>query len=161
MKDIKQELLFMIDEINVSGFFGEVDEYENSGAIEVKNKPLLAQLKLQFITGDKSFDFYDKLKAWVSVSVVIVINNNSKESKTSSCYEVRNLIANGKIDKAIEILLVLSKNTDSYNTVILLSGQYRDLERSKNMGIIDISSAGMQLARITNALLSLLRELCE
>lgn len=143
MKDIKQQLYNMVDEINISGLFSTIEEYENSGTVEVKNKPLLAQLKAQFIAGDKSFDFYDKLKAWISISIVIVINNNGKESKTSSCDEVRNLIANGKIDKAIEMLLILSKNTDSYNTVILLSGQYRDLEKSKNMGIIDTSSANI------------------
>ena len=41
MKDIKEELLNMVNDINISGLFSKIEEYENSRLIEIKNKPTL------------------------------------------------------------------------------------------------------------------------
>jgi hypothetical protein len=75
--------------------------------------------------------------------------------------EIRDLIAQGKLEKAIKAIEKMAQDQDSdiANTIILQSAQYHQNERNNNMGTITSANYGMTRARITNALLYSLDEL--
>lgn len=69
---IKTELNNLIDEIRITEFFGRIDALQNTNKVEVKGIPLLNQLRMEFAYGGVKYDYYDRLKAWVSINIVIV-----------------------------------------------------------------------------------------
>ncbi len=75
--------------------------------------------------------------------------------------EIRELIAMGKLEKAIKAIekMAQAQESDIANTIILQSAQYHQNERNNNMGTITSANYGMTRARITNALLYSLDEL--
>ncbi len=76
--------------------------------------------------------------------------------------EIRDLIAQGKIDKAIEAMEIMAQqqdNNDVSNVIILQSGTYHQNERNNNLGTITGANYNMTRAKITNALLYALDQL--
>lgn len=76
--------------------------------------------------------------------------------------EVRDLIAQGKIEKAIKAMEVMAQqqdNNDVANVVILQSAAYHQNERNNNLGTITSANYNMSRAKITNALLYALDQL--
>ncbi|NJO89275.1 MAG: hypothetical protein HC831_10190 [Chloroflexia bacterium] len=63
------------------------------------------------------------------------------------------LLANGKLGDAMDLLMEKAKNVDNntYNTLILLKSQYSDNQRSNNLGIISRSDYNRENSRITYA----------
>lgn len=81
-------------------------------------------------------------------------------SGNSALDDIQNHIAKGNTRKAIDALLDLSNvDNQQQNQVLLLSGRLAQLDRQINMGIIDSANAGIERARINNAVLNLLNEL--
>ncbi len=82
------------------------------------------------------------------------------ESKSSSqkIAQIRKLISDGLLEKSIETLMDSSKNIDIglSNQIIILAGQYRSINRNKNLGLGEKSG---EEARIMLAVLNILDEL--
>lgn len=69
--------------------------------------------------------------------------------------EIRDLIANGRLSDAIKGLSgVVGDHLQ--NDVILLQSRLNGLERQERLGVIDHGSAGIERAKITAAVLSML-----
>jgi Effector-associated domain 11/TIR domain len=75
--------------------------------------------------------------------------------------EFRTLIGDGKIGKAIQLMLdyVKDKDEDIYNQFIMLSSRNKSLDRQVNMGLLDSRSAQVQRSQITYALLEITGDL--
>lgn len=76
--------------------------------------------------------------------------------------EVRNLIGQGKLDKAIKAMELMAENqdnNDAANAVILQSAQYYQNERNNLQGTITGANYNMTRAKIANALLYSLDDL--
>lgn len=83
-----------------------------------------------------------------------------KGSGNQNIDDIQNYIAKGNTRKAIDALLDLPNvDNQQQNQVLLLSGRLAQLDRQINMGIIDSANAGIERARINNAVLNLLNEL--
>ena len=74
--------------------------------------------------------------------------------------QVRDFVAVGKIDKAINLFLSWTeKNNPSLsNNLILLNSQYAELQRHENLGIISRTDSGIKRNQITNTVLTLLSD---
>lgn len=69
--------------------------------------------------------------------------------------EIRDLIASGRLSEAIKGLSgVVAEHLQ--NDVILLQSRLNGLERQERLGTIDNGSAGIERAKITAAVLSIL-----
>ena len=69
--------------------------------------------------------------------------------------EIRDLIASGRLSDAIKGLPgVVAEHLQ--NDVILLQSRLNGLERQERLGTIDHGTAGIERARITSAVLSML-----
>lgn len=69
--------------------------------------------------------------------------------------EIRDLIASGRLSEAIKGLSgVVAEHLQ--NDVILLQSRLNGLERQERLGTIDNGSAGIERAKITAAVLSML-----
>lgn len=164
MENIKTKLNDLIDEIRIAEFFEQIDNLKTAGEIEIKDVPSLKRLRDEYIFGNVSFDYYNRLKAWISISIVIVINpqRESLQPKSNSfCQEIKDLISKGKLEKAITKLLEILEGKEEHNEVVLLSSQYNSTTASLSKGIITNTEANQTYARITQAILALLKELCE
>ena len=127
MGNIKTELNNLIDEIRVAEFFERIDNLKTAGEIEIKDIPSLKRLRDEYIFGNVSFDYYNRLRAWISINIVIVFNPQSGRIDTKLngfCQEIKDLISKGKLDKAIAKLLEVLQGKDEHSDTILLSGQY-------------------------------------
>lgn len=71
------------------------------------------------------------------------------------------MISKGKLDKAIAQFLDVLKDKDEYNEVLLFSSQYHSTKSNLDKGIITDVQANQTYARITQAILALLKELYE
>lgn len=164
MENIKTELNDLIDEIRIADFFERIDTLQNTSKIEVKAQPLLNQLRMEYISGNISFDYYQRLKAWLSINVVIIVNSDNWGKQTKSrgfCQEIKDLISKGKLDKAIARFLEILQGKDEYNEVLLLSSQYHSTASNLTKSIITDAQANQTYAKITQAILALLKEFCE
>ncbi len=142
--------------------FEHIDALKASDKIELKDLPSLKKLRDEYIFGNISFDYYNRLRAWISINIVIVFNPQSSRTDTKSngfCQEIKDLISKGKLDKAIAQFLDILK--DKYNEVLLFSSQYHSTKSNLDKGIITDTQANQTYARITQAILALLKELCE
>ncbi|MCU0392394.1 MAG: hypothetical protein MUE81_14855, partial [Thermoflexibacter sp.] len=63
LEKFKQELLKLIDEVKINVFFARIDEEDKNISY---SRPLFNEFRQKFMSGDKSFDFYDRLKAFVN-----------------------------------------------------------------------------------------------
>jgi hypothetical protein len=164
MENIKNELNSLIDNVQIAEFFAKVDELRTEGSIEVANLHSLNQLRQEFISGGVKFDFYARLKAWISISITIIVNPNNGNRNTKSngfCQEIKDLISKGKLEKTITKLLEILEGKEEHNEVVFLSSQYNSTTASLSKGIITNAEANQTYARITQAILALLKELCE
>jgi hypothetical protein len=81
------------------------------------------------------------------------------ESKRLARFDdVRNLIADGNIQNAIEMLFdyVKEKHSDFSNNVILISGRYSGLQRDFDRGMITMAEFNANINRITISLLEMM-----
>lgn len=69
--------------------------------------------------------------------------------------EIMDHIANGNLGEAIKGLLEMVEG-NLKNDVILLQSRLNGLERQERLGTIDHGTAGIERARITSAVLSML-----
>lgn len=164
MENIKTELINLIKEIRIADFFERIDTLQNTNQIEVKGLPLLNQLRMEFAYGGVKYDYYDRLKAWVQFHIIIIVNPNNGNRNTKSngfCQEIKDLISKGKLEKAIDKLLEVFQGKDEHSEVVLLSSQYHSTKSNLDKGIITDAQATQTYARITQAILALLKELCE
>ena len=126
----------------------------------------------------------DRDSAWLSVTRGLkrVIESIQKKKATSisttnnSTYpavsndalsilrNAQQLIAKGKTEKAVELLLEYTESndfSDVYNELILQSGKLSNVEREKRLGTRSSSDISVETARINNALLSIISDLKE
>ena len=162
MENIKTELINLIEEIRIAELFEQIDSLKTAGNIEIKDVPSLKRLRDEYIFGNVNFDYYNRLRAWISINIVIVVNPKNGNTKSNGfCQEIKDLISKGKLDKAIAQFLEVLKDKDEYNEVLLFSSQYHSTKSNLDKGIITDAQATQTYARITQAILALLKELCE
>ena len=96
-------------------------------------------------------------------------NNIPKESPVDTDYSfgmsqvdiAKQLVMNGKLDKALKNLLEITANgdQDAHNSLIMLSGRLSNLKKDANLGVITNEQSNLNRNRITHALLSILDEM--
>ncbi len=74
---------------------------------------------------------------------------------------IRELIAQSRIDEAIEAMKPMAAGTRHENEVVQLSARYHEMERQKRLGLESTTDINRSRNQITNALLDLLNELPE
>ena len=72
---------------------------------------------------------------------------------------IRTLMAEGEIGEAIEQLLANYQGSKHENTIILQSSRYKSVQKERDQGIIAGEAANIEIARISNALLNLIKTL--
>jgi len=79
----------------------------------------------------------------------------------SAIKECKELVAKGKVDKAIKKIMPICQQTDEdiYNQVLMLSGRNEALKKEMMMGLISGDNAKRTQAQITYALLQTLDDL--
>ena len=88
---------------------------EKEGGVKVESLQSLNQLRQEFILGGIKFDYFERLKAWIFLSILIVINpkRESLQPRSNSfCQEIKELISKGKLYKAIDKLLEVLQGKD-------------------------------------------------
>ncbi len=157
-KIIQKTLNNLIDENNLVDFFQEINILKDRQDISIQNLHLLNNLKLDYIHGNVSANFYDRLRTWVDDS--IISNSYKKNNPRSSITDdIRKLIIEGDVGVAIEEMLKLTHNSNMINNVSVLSFRYNNLQEDIDLGLINESEKRMQLAIITNSLLNTLTKL--
>lgn len=74
---------------------------------------------------------------------------------TNPNLEIKTLIAKGKIEEAIQKLMVSSRD----DQLIMLSARYNQIKNQNNSGIITHDNFTIEINKITNSLLSILNDL--
>jgi hypothetical protein len=77
------------------------------------------------------------------------------------CEDLKNLIAKNEIDKVIEQLHGLLKNSDKLNEVIMQSARHKELKKQIRMNLIDLDKADINKSQIRAGLLELIDEIDE
>ena len=75
---------------------------------------------------------------------------------------IRNLVANAKIEAAIEAFSKFADeqhDEDLSNQLIMLKGRYNALKRNENLGLISFADASRDRAQISNSILSLCNQI--
>lgn len=77
--------------------------------------------------------------------------------------QIRNLIAGGKTDKALDVFIEWANKTgsDISNDLIGLKAQFTSLKRNESLGLISFSEAGTRRNQITNGTLQMLESVDE
>ncbi len=93
-----------------------------------------------------------------------ILNIETKESGSKIeqiKLDAKNKIAHGDIDGALKLVSDYADKNDNdiFNTLILLRGQYAQLNRNKMMNVISLENANLQYNKITHSLLSVLDEI--
>lgn len=74
--------------------------------------------------------------------------------------QLNNLVSEGKTEEAISLLKNLNGQSERFqSTAIHLSGRWFELNRQKNLGVLNIADFNLEKARIDMAVLELIREL--
>lgn len=84
-----------------------------------------------------------------------------EQAETLEKSEVQNLIANGKLGKALTLILAYFKNngnSEARNEVIQYNSQFSELRRKENLGTVSNDDANREKARITKGLIELVDE---
>lgn len=86
---------------------------------------------------------------------------NRASKKTINHTDIKNQIANGKIEHAIKNLLAITKGkkNDQHNAVILQSSKYNRLKRDNLNGMLNPEERRISFSKIENALLAIVDEL--
>lgn len=79
----------------------------------------------------------------------------------ASADQIKNLIAQGRTEEAVKILLSITENTASKDEALLLSGRLNALTRQNRLGMIDFREYQADLNRITYAALKLVDEMAK
>lgn len=82
------------------------------------------------------------------------------EQHQSFSDKITGLIANGELDRAIEMLkaFLKEKSEDLYTEAIGIASKYRRLQRKINMGTLDLRDEQVEMAKITESLIELSNE---
>ena len=87
------------------------------------------------------------------------ISPNPPKTNATAINDIKLLVADDKLEKALNALLELSKSdSDLNNQAILLMARYKGLKRNLNQGVISDNEASINKARIINSILSFLEE---
>jgi hypothetical protein len=107
MKNIKVELNNLIDEIRIAEFFEQIDNLKTLGEIEIKDISSLNRLRDEYIFGNFSFDYNNRLRTWISTNITIIFNPQSRSTATNLTSENEITQENAKIliSEFIESLL--------------------------------------------------------
>jgi len=116
-------------------------------------------------------DIADFLMAWHSgsleeagavfdISLPIIQEEAPPDQEGRGAFQnrLKTMLAEGKIDKVLDALSEAGDN-DFQNSVILLSGRYKRMQRDERRGLMTNSQTGIETARINQALLSLIDDL--
>ena len=112
-----------------------------------------------------------KIEAGGNIHIGDIINNITQQVSSNpagsissdAVNQLRNLIADNRIDPAIDQMLDLTKELDEefQNQVLLQSQRWKKLKRENRMGRLTSSEAGIEQNRIVNGLLEILSELAK
>ena len=107
------------------------------------------------------FDLFNKGKVNLNKSEPTLSSPQTFADTDNIKTRVKDLMANARIDQAINALLDHSKsanNNELFNQIILLSARYKSLKKRELMGVISFGEASTTQAQIAHALLSILNE---
>jgi Na+/phosphate symporter len=112
-----------------------------------------------------------RIEAGGNIHIGDIINNITEQVSSNpagsissdTVNQLRNLIADNRIDPAVDQMLSLAKDADEelYNQVLLQSQRWKKLKRENRMGLLTSSAAGIEQNRIVNGLLEILSELAK
>ncbi len=108
------------------------------------------------------FDSLSEGRIKLEESKSLNVNKINIERSINSITQIRNLIAQGNLKKAIEVSLDIVKTSqedDLYNSLLLLSSRYNSLQRNETMGTISHAESNISKNLITDSLLSILSEI--
>lgn len=110
----------------------------------------------------KLFDSLSEGKIKLEESKIFNVNKSNIERPPDSIIQIKKLIGEGKLKKALEVsleILKASQEDDLYNSLLLLSSRYNSLQRNETMGIISATESSKSKNQITYSLLSILSEI--
>jgi Na+/phosphate symporter len=112
-----------------------------------------------------------RIEAGGNIHIGDIINNITEQVSSNpagsissdTVNQLRNLIADNRIDPAVDQMLSLAKDADEelYNQVLLQSQRWKKLKRENRMGLLTSSEAGIEQNRVVNGLLEILSELAK
>jgi hypothetical protein len=101
MEQIINELSLCVDNLDISGYFHLISDYETQKRIVILNKPLLTSLKMEFIMGSVGIHFYDRLKLFARVSIISFDESDNETLDIVNRIHLDTIQENGKFDVAI------------------------------------------------------------
>lgn len=69
---------------------------------------------------------------------------------------IKNLLADGEIEEALDLLINESQNQRHYNIVVTISGQFNELKRKSLTGVMEQEDEEVRMNQIRNAILEFL-----
>ena len=112
-----------------------------------------------------------RIEAGGNIHIGDIINNITEQVSSNpagsissdTVNQLRNLIADNRIDPAVDQMLRLAKDADEelYNQVLMQSQRWKKLKRENRMDLLTSSEAGIEQNRIVNGLLEILSELAK
>ncbi len=111
----------------------------------------------------KIFDSLNKGNVKLREKSAVNTSTNFEENDNTNAIDyIRNSIANAKIEEALKALLNISQksgDSDLYNEILLLTSRYNRLKKSNLRGIISSENLDISMSQISNAMLSLLKDI--